>query len=417
MTNLTLTPKILNGTVIVPPSKSMAHRAVICASLAAGRSTINNIQLSDDMLATIDGMRSFGAIISYDDKTLTIDGIRNGSAKEIRTINCNESGSTLRFLIPLATVFTGETHFIGQGQLGKRPLEPYQELFDAQSLHYNQATTENLQLSVAGPLTPGIYEMRGDISSQFITGMLLTLPLLSGDSVLKITTHLESKGYIDLTLSVLQSFGIVIEQDEDGQEYRIKGQQTYTARDYTVEGDYSQAAFWLSANALGNELLVNGLDSDSLQGDQAIVSILDTVNGGSTESERVIDGAQVPDIIPVVALVAALSKGKTKIINLERLRIKESDRLVATQKELTALGAQIEIVEDSLLIEGVSRLSGGQQVWSHKDHRMAMMLAIASTVCKEQIHIKDTDCVKKSYPNFWETFQQLGGKIHEWNMG
>lgn len=417
MTNLTLTPNALNGTVIVPPSKSMAHRAVICASLAAGRSTIKNIQLSDDILATIEGMRSFGAIISYDDQTLTIDGIRNGAAKESRTINCNESGSTLRFLIPLATLFTGETHFIGQGHLGKRPLEPYQELFDAQSLHYNQATTENLQLSVAGPLTSGIYEMRGDISSQFITGMLLTLPLLAEDSILKITTHLESKGYIDLTLSVLQSFGIVIEQDEDGQEYRIKGQQAYTARDYTVEGDYSQAAFWLSANALGNELLVNGLDSDSLQGDQAIVSILETVNSGSNDSERIIDGAQVPDIIPVVALVAALSKGKTKIINLERLRIKESDRLVATQKELTALGAQIEIIGDSLLIEGVSRLSGGQQVWSHKDHRMAMMLAIASTVCQEPIHIKDTDCVKKSYPNFWETFQQLGGKIHEWNMG
>ena len=417
MTNLTLTPTTLNGTVIVPPSKSMAHRAVICASLATGRSTIKNVQLSDDILATIEGMRSFGAIISYDDQTLTIDGIRNGSAKEIRTINCNESGSTLRFLIPLATLFTGEAHFIGQGHLGKRPLEPYQELFEAQSLHYKQAATENLQLSVAGPLTSGIYEMRGDISSQFITGMLLTLPLLAEDSILKITTHLESKGYIDLTLSVLQSFGIVIEQDEDGQEYRIKGQQAYTARDYTVEGDYSQAAFWLSANALGNELLVNGLDSDSLQGDQAIVSILATVNGGSNDSERIIDGAQVPDIIPVVALVAALSKGKTKIINLERLRIKESDRLVATQKELTALGAQIEIVGDSLLIEGVSELSGGQEVWSHKDHRMAMMLAIASTVCQEPIHIKDTDCVKKSYPNFWETFQQLGGKIHEWNMG
>ena len=417
MTNLTLTPTTLNGTVIVPPSKSMAHRAVICASLAAGRSTIKNIQLSDDILATIEGMRSFGAIISYDDQTLTIDGIRNGAAQESRTINCNESGSTLRFLIPLATLFTGETHFIGQGHLGKRPLEPYQELFEAQSLHYKQAATENLQLSVAGPLTSGIYEMRGDISSQFITGMLLTLPLLTEDSILKITTHLESKCYIDLTLSVLQSFGIVIEQDETGQEYRIKGQQAYTARDYTVEGDYSQAAFWLSANALGNELLVNGLDSDSLQGDQAIVSILATVNGGSNDSERIIDGAQVPDIIPVVALVAALSKGKTKIINLERLRIKESDRLVATQKELTALGAQIEIVGDSLLIEGVSELSGGQEVWSHKDHRMAMMLAIASTVCQEPIHIKDTDCVKKSYPNFWETFQQLGGKIHEWNMG
>ncbi|WP_035051116.1 3-phosphoshikimate 1-carboxyvinyltransferase [Carnobacterium pleistocenium] len=417
MTHLTLIPEKIKGTVTVPPSKSMAHRAVICASLAKGRSMITNIQLSDDMIATIAGMRSFGAVISYNDRTLTIEGVGNGSVQEKRIVDCNESGSTLRFLIPLATLFKGKTHFIGQGQLGKRPLEPYQELFDAQSLHYQLAATQNLQLSVEGPLTPGIYEMRGDISSQFITGMLLTLPLLAGDSILKITTPIESKGYIDLTLSVLRSFGIVIEQAEDGQEFRIKGQQVYIASDYTVEGDYSQAAFWLSAHALGNDLLVKGLDTASLQGDRAIVSILDTLNNCSTESECVIDGAQIPDIIPVVALVAALSKGTTKIIHLERLRIKESDRLVATQKELAALGANIAIVDDSLLIKGVSELAGGQEVWSHKDHRMAMMLAIASTVCKKPIHIKDTVCVKKSYPNFWETFEKLGGKIHEWNMG
>ena len=417
MTNLTLTPKTLNGTVIVPPSKSMAHRAVICASLAAGRSTIKNIQLSDDILATIVGMRTFGAVISYENQTLTIDGISIGSAKESRTINCNESGSTLRFLIPLATLFTGKTHFTGQGQLGKRPLEPFKELFETHSLHFHQESSETLQLTIKGNLTPGLYEMRGDISSQFITGLLLTLPLLAGDSVLKITTHLESKGYIDLTLAVLKSFGIKIEQEDNGQTFRIKGHQSYTARQYEIEGDYSQAAFWLSANTLGNALAVTGLNSSSLQGDLAIISILEALNIGSAESERIIDGAQVPDIIPVVALVAALSKGKTTIINLERLRIKESDRLAATQKELAALGANIEVIADSLLIEGVSKLTGGQLVWSHKDHRMAMMLAIASTVCKEPIHIKDTDCVKKSYPNFWETFQQLGGKVNEWNMG
>ncbi|MFL2132785.1 3-phosphoshikimate 1-carboxyvinyltransferase [Desemzia sp. FAM 24101] len=417
MTNLTLTPKKLTGAVTVPPSKSMAHRAVICASLASGRSTIKNIQLSDDIIATIEGMRSFGAVISYDHQTLTIDGAGFGTASQSRTIDCNESGSTLRFLIPLATLFAGETHFVGKGQLGKRPLEPYQELFANQSLPYHLADSKNLHLSVKGPLTPGIYEMRGDISSQFITGMLLTLPLLYGDSVLKITTHLESKGYIDLTLSVLRSFGIVVKQDENGQEFRIKGNQAYTARQYEVEGDYSQAAFWLSANALGNTLSVTGLDSSSLQGDRAIIDVLNTLSTGSDESEHIIDGAQIPDIIPVVALVASLSKGKTTITNLERLRIKESDRLVATQKELAALGARIEIIEDSLLIEGVSQLAGGQDVWSHKDHRMAMMLAIASTVCLDPIHVKDSDCVKKSYPDFWEIFQQLGGEIHERNMG
>lgn len=418
MTNLTLSPQKLRGNVTVPPSKSMAHRAVICASLAAGRSTIKNIQLSEDIIATIEGMRSFGAVISYDDQTLTVDGAALGSSQDSsRTIDCNESGSTLRFLIPLATLFAGKTQFIGRGQLGKRPLETYQELFESQSLHYHQADSEALELTVEGALTPGVYEMRGDISSQFITGMLLTLPLLEGDSVLKITTHLESKGYIDLTLSVLKSFGIAIEYDEKSQVFHIKGRQSYTARSYEVEGDYSQAAFWLSANALGNTLDVTGLDLSSLQGDRAIIAILEVLQSGSVESERVIDGAQVPDIIPVVALVAALSKGKTTLTNLERLRIKESDRLAATQKELAALGANIEITGDSLVIEGVSALAGGKEVWSHKDHRMAMMLAIASTVCNEPIHINDSDCVKKSYPDFWEIFQQLGGNIHERNMG
>lgn len=418
MTNLTLSPQKLRGSVTVPPSKSMAHRAVICASLAAGHSTIQNVQLSEDIIATIEGMRSFGAVISYDDQTLTVDGAALGSSQDSsRTIDCNESGSTLRFLIPLATLFAGKTQFIGRGQLGKRPLEPYQELFESQSLHYHQADSEALELTVEGALTPGVYEMRGDISSQFITGMLLTLPLLEGDSVLKITTHLESKGYIDLTLSVLKVFGIVIEYDEKSQVFRIEGRQSYTARSYEVEGDYSQAAFWLSANALGNTLDVTGLDLSSLQGDRAIIAILEVLQSGSVESERVIDGAQVPDIIPVVALVAALSKGKTTLTNLERLRIKESDRLAATQKELAALGANIEITGDSLVIEGVSALAGGKEVWSHKDHRMAMMLAIASTVCNEPIHINDSDCVKKSYPDFWEIFQQLGGNIHERNMG
>lgn len=415
MTNLKLHPKKLNGAVTVPPSKSMAHRAVICASLADGRSVISNIQLSDDIKATIEGMRAFGAVILHDGDTLTIDGIGTGITRRSQEINCNESGSTLRFLVPLATLFEGETRFVGKGKLGQRPLEPYQEMFENQSLRYEPAPTELLDLTIEGRLKPGVYEMAGDISSQFITGMLLTLPMLDGESVIKMTTHLESKGYIDLTLTVLKEFGIEINHDKEYKFFKIKGNQSYQAQDYKIEGDYSQAAFWLSARTLANEISVEGLNDDSLQGDREIIEILDKLT--TQTDERVIDGAQVPDIIPVVALVAALSKGKTRLINLERLRIKESDRLIATQKELAALGAQIKVVGDALHIEGVSILKGGQEVWSHKDHRMAMMLAIASTVCQEPIIIKDTECVKKSYPDFWEVFQNVGGEIHEWNMG
>ncbi|MFJ1627099.1 3-phosphoshikimate 1-carboxyvinyltransferase [Marinilactibacillus psychrotolerans] len=415
MTTLKVIPKKLNGIVTVPPSKSMAHRAVICASLADGRSVISNIQLSDDIKATIEGMRAFGAVILHDGDTLTIDGVGLGTSRRSQKIDCNESGSTLRFLVPLATLFEGETRFTGKGKLGQRPLKTYQEIFEHQSLRYESAPTDLLDLTIEGHLKPGVYEMAGDISSQFITGMLLTLPLLDGESALKITTNLESKGYIDLTLSVLSTFGIEIDHDKEYKYFKIKGNQSYQAQDYEVEGDYSQAAFWLSARKLANEISVEGLNEDSLQGDREIVEILEELS--KQMDERVIDGAQVPDIIPIVALVAALSKGTTRLINLERLRIKESDRLMATQKELVTLGAKIEVVGDALHIEGIPILEGGQEVWSHKDHRMAMMLAIASTMCKVPIIIKDTECVKKSYPDFWEVFQEAGGEIHEWNMG
>lgn len=409
MTKYRLKPSRLKGEVTVPPSKSMAHRAVICASLAPGRSRISNIQLSDDIQATIEGMRAFGAVILQEDSVLTIDGVgRRTSSKRSETIDCNESGSTLRFLVPLATLFEGPMHFIGRGKLGQRPLDTYEEIFTEQHLRYETGNSELLDLTIEGSLKAGDYHMRGDISSQFITGMLMTLPLLDGDSRIQLTTELESRGYIDLTLSVLEEFGICIHVSNDYKQFDIKGDQVYQNKDYIVEGDYSQAAFWLGANALGHDLVINGLNEHSLQGDREVLPILEILKKNVTEKEeRIIDGSQVPDIIPVVSLVAALSEGKTQITNLERLRIKESDRLTATQKELKTLGADIRAIDDSLHITGVSMLKGGASVWSHKDHRMAMMIAIASTVCETEIELKDPECVSKSYPNFWEEFERL----------
>jgi 3-phosphoshikimate 1-carboxyvinyltransferase len=406
LTDIKIEPKKLTGEVTVPPSKSMAHRAVICASLAKGRSVIKNIQLSDDIRATIEGMRAFGAVILQEQDTLIIDGVGSSAERRSHEIDCNESGSTLRFFVPLATLFEGKTRFIGRGKLGQRPLNSYQEIFEEQGLGYEAEDSEQLDLTVEGSLKPGDFHMPGDISSQFITGMLLTLPLLEGDSTLTLTTELESKGYVDLTLSILEDFGVKIEHDAQYKQFNIQGNQEYSPIEYTVEGDYSQAAFWLSAKRLGSKVEVEGLRGDSLQGDQEILAILETLSDES-EQERIIDGSQVPDIIPVVALVACLSSGRTKIKNLERLRIKESDRLEATQKELSKLGAKIEIEGDALHISGTSRLKGDQEVWSHKDHRMAMMLAIASTVCEKAIVLKDAEVVTKSYPNFWEEFNKL----------
>lgn len=420
MTHLQIEPEKLAGTVTVPPSKSLAHRAIICAGLADGRSTVHNIQYSDDIKATIQGLRSMGAEITEENESVVIDGVglnvqeSRTTSDSIRTIDCNESGSTLRFLVPIATLFDGKTRFTGRGKLGQRPLTPYEDLFNAQELLYEAADTDSLDLTVEGNLLPETVELRGDISSQFITGLLMTLPFLNGNSQIKVTTPLESKGYIDLTLDVFNTFGLTIHVEEDGQLYKIPGNQSIQAVDYTVEGDYSQAAFFLSANALGNKVAVSGLNAGSLQGDKAILSILDTLKQGT---DRVIDGSQCPDIIPVAALVAALSEGKTRIQNLERLRIKESDRLEATQKELEAIGADIQIENNDLVINGVKSLKGGATVWSHKDHRMAMMLGIASTRCKEPIIIKDTECVAKSYPDFWDVFKTLGGTINERHLG
>lgn len=420
MTDLILTPNRLQGDVTVPPSKSLAHRAIICAALAEGTSTISNIQFSDDIKATIQGMRAMGAEIDEREDALKIHGIglqskslandqsEGKESDSVRTIDCNESGSTLRFLVPVATLFEGKTRFTGRGKLGQRPLTPYKDLFEKQGLDYDLKGTDQLDLLIGGQLSSDTIELRGDISSQFITGLLMTLPFLNGESRIHVTTPLESKGYIDLTLHVFELFGLEINVEDEGQTFVIPGNQKMQAADYAVEGDFSQAAFFLTANHIGNDISLSGLDSQSLQGDKAILDILDNL---SDETERVIDGSQFPDIIPTAALAAALSNGHTRFTNLERLKIKESDRLAATQKELEALGADIQVEGDSLVIQGVDQLKGGVTVWSHKDHRMAMMLGIASTRCDEPITINDTECVAKSYPHFWEDFKLLGGQF------
>ena len=431
MGNYKIYPAKLKGEVKIPPSKSMAHRAVICAALSNGICRITNIDYSDDIIATIEAMKSLGAVINKKDDYLEVAGIESGSNKDIheeRIIDCNESGSTLRFLVPIASLFEGVNRFIGRGNLGKRPLDTYYKIFDEQGIKYTYKDGM-LDLKTEGRLKAGEFKVKGNISSQFITGLLFTLPLLDGDSKIIITTEMESKGYIDLTLSAIKDFGVEI-INNDYKEFIIKGNQTYTARDYTVEGDYSQAAFFLCADAISNDVVVNDLKLDSLQGDKEVLDILERM-GVKIESENngligkadkalkstIIDGSQCPDIIPVVSLAASLCEGTTEIINAGRLRIKECDRLAAVTSELNKLGAKITEKEEGLIIEGVSKLKGGCSVWSHKDHRIAMTLAIASTVCEEPIIIEDYECVSKSYPEFWSDFKDIGGKFDEWNVG
>ena len=419
----------LKGTVKIPPSKSMAHRAIICAALSDGISTIYNIDYSDDINATIDGMISLGAKIEKDKENLIIYGaFREDSKREsVRLIDCNESGSTLRFLVPISLLFDGITKFIGKGNLGKRPLDTYFDIFKKQGIKYNN-TEDGLNLMVKGQLKSGEFKLPGNISSQFITGLLFSLPLLNEDSKIVITTELESKGYIDLTIECMKEFGVIIENN-NYREFIIKGNQKYKSKNYKVEGDYSQAAFYLCANALGNEVVLEGLKLDSLQGDKEVVDILERMGVNFKLNENItcsingeikstlIDASQCPDIIPIVSLVASVANGRTEIINAKRLRIKECDRLHAIYSELTKLGAKIIEKDDSLIIDGVKELEGGVEVWSFKDHRIAMTLAIAATICQKPIVIKDYNCVAKSYPNFFEDYKMLGGSLDECNVG
>lgn len=419
-------PHKLKGRLNVPPSKSLCHRAVIGASLSGGVSNLENILFSDDIRATIRAMEKLGSKIErVGEAGLKIEGSFINDLDRLE-INCKESGSTLRFLIPISLLSQGQVVFNGEGELRSRPLDPYYSIFDEQGIEY-KTDSGKLPLEIKGELRSGEFKLAGDISSQFVTGLLFALPLLEGDSKIAIVGDLESKGYVDLTIDVLEEFGIEIE-NKNYKQFLIKGRQAYKARDHRVEGDFSQAAFWMVAAILGGQIESGSLNPDSLQADKAIVDLILKMGGDlsfqdgffiAKESKThgiTIDASQCPDLVPILAVLAALSKGRTKIINAARLRIKESDRLKAISSELNKLGADVKEVGDSLVIDGVKSLKGGQ-VDSWKDHRIAMALAIASIKCKEELVITNSHAVTKSYPHFWEDFKKLGGRLDEFNMG
>lgn len=421
MKNITITPSKLTGTVQAPSSKSIGHRAIICAALSKGHSTINNLGSSHDIEATLDAVEALGADIKkINHSTVQITGTQKEHIKS-NHIHCKESGSTLRFLIPIAASLTrSPVTFLGKGRLGERPLTSYYEIFDRQNLSYT--TNEGkLPLEIKGPLKPDMFLLQGDISSQFITGLLFSLPLLDGDSTLHITTNLESKGYIDLTLDTLKDFGISINH-QDYKVFKIPGNQTYHSQDYTVESDYSQAAFWIVAGLIGEKISIKGLSHSSKQGDRMILDIVKKMKGQIIKESdsilikpsktfgTIIDASQCPDLVPILAVLGSVSNGTTQIINAARLRIKESDRLASTTSELKKLGADISETEDGLLIQGKEQLKGGE-VDSWNDHRIAMAMAIASIKCTQPVKITHCDAINKSYPHFFEDFKSLGGNI------
>ncbi|WKY47103.1 3-phosphoshikimate 1-carboxyvinyltransferase [Eubacteriaceae bacterium ES3] len=429
---LKIEPHKLTGVIQIPPSKSVSHRAIISAALAKGRSTITNVLMSQDMIATCKIMENFGASIAYKEEedhrfTLIVDGNPDVLLKH-KELECNESGSTLRFIIPIVLLQEEEAFITGKGRLTERPMEPYYKIFDEKEIVWSRLEEgSELPLSVKGKLKPGVYSLDGGVSSQFITGLMFALPLLPGNSRIHLTSSLESKPYIDITLEILQKFGIEIINDRY-RNFLIKGNQKYQARDFRVEGDFSQGAFWMVAGSIGNEIRCRDLNLNSAQGDKVIAEIIKKMGGQIDILEEgllvepaktkgiVIDVSQCPDLVPILAVLASFSKGQTRIINGERLRFKESDRLMATADFLNKLGGKVKETEDGLIIENVENLTGNT-VSSHNDHRIAMAVAIASMMSESAITLSGADAVNKSYPHFWDDFKFLGGEIHELDLG
>ncbi len=398
-----------HGTVWVPPSKSYSHRALLAGALTGG-CRIDRLVWSQDTLATLNGISALGGQFIRETAAVVFDGAINGGM--LSEIDCGESGSTLRFLIPIAAALRDRTVFVGHGRLLERPLAPYEQALGAQLTF----TRGDGRLTVEGRLTAGDFSMPGDVSSQFITGLLYALPLLEGDSTLTLTTPLQSQSYVDLTLDVLATFGIAI-QNENYRRFTVRGNQTYRPVDYTVEGDFSGAAFFLVAGALGCDVECCGLNEHSRQGDRAILDFLRQAgatvshgpNGGLTVTAAQLRGITVdvgdcPDLVPPLGALLTFCEGESRIVNAARLRIKESDRLASVTAELKRLGADIEEFDDYLVFRGVSHLHGGDcHAWN--DHRIAMMVAIAALRADGTVTVDDPTCVSKSYPQFWEDYQ------------
>ena len=403
------------GCVTIPASKSQAHRLLICAALGGADCVILCDGISKDIAATIACLNALGAEIRETEPgRLAVRPIREIPAGEC-VLNCGESGSTLRFLLPVVGALGARAVFHMEGRLPQRPLAPLDAELRAHGMELKQ---EGARLKCAGQLRPGDYTLPGNVSSQYISGLLMALPRLEGESRLTICGKLESAAYVTMTEDALCLAGIQTEKDE--QHYKLPGgQRGAVSGELRVEGDWSNGAFFLAVGALSqNGMKVMGLSESSPQGDRAAWDILRAFGAEGFVSEGdhlirrgalkalTIDAAPIPDLIPVLSVVASVAEGETRIVNAGRLRLKESDRLMSTTRMLQSLGADITEKPDGLVIRGRKMLTGGT-VDAMGDHRIAMSAAVAACVCAEPVTILGAECVEKSYPRFWRDYEQL----------
>ncbi len=407
------------GEVKIPISKSIGHRVIICSALAGGQLHLDKLALSLDLQATkscCEQLIHLSTALSKEHVGST--GATQENALNVPTFNCGESGSTLRFMIPLVLALCKGADFTGQGRLLDRPLDQYEEIFKNKGV---EMCADKDKIKVRGELKSGVYELRGDVSSQFVTGLLLSLPLVKGDSEIRLTTPLQSKGYVDLTLSVMKDFGIEINRKSD-ECYLIQGGQHYrhSKADIKIESDFSQAAFFLVTSALGCNVWCKGLNLNSQQGDRVILDILQACGATITKAPNGairavahqlhatdVDVSQCPDLVPPLVALLAFCEGESRIYNAGRLRMKESDRLSACVSEFGKMGVQITEGDDYLIIRGSQSLKvpvDVVQLDSHNDHRIAMGVAVAAYRSKNQIELSGEAAVNKSYPSFWQDF-------------
>ena len=412
----------LMGTIAAPASKSEAHRRMICAGLTKGATTLTGFMDSDDMAATGRCLKALGAQVEQGEDTLTITGQAKKIAK-LPVLDCGESGSTLRFFVPIALAMAKGGVFRMHGRLGQRPMDVYQDLFVPRGVRWRMGVGCDgaAELTVRGELEAGHYVLPGNVSSQFVSGLLFALPLLEEDSTLTVQPPVESAGYIHMTVEALQQSGVKLEELAPF-SWRIAGNQHYQARDGHLSGDYSQAAVLLCADALGHQVTVSHLARETTQGDRAVLAhlaalgaqVTENAEGVTVKAEKLcgaeLDMSGCPDIAPILALVCQLAEGESRLTGCGRLRLKECDRLAATVESLNLLGGNARAEGDTIVIQGVKALKGGVKLPNYNDHRMVMLGMIAASVAQEPVEVNGVEALNKSWPEFVNVYQNLGGK-------
>ena len=413
----------LNGIVQAPSSKSFAHRIMICCALSRGKCAIKNVSSSDDIDATIGCLSELGAKITKQGSTVFMDAtdFATKNCEKKYTLDCKESGTTLRIMIPICAALGLNVTFTGSGRLPKRPLDEYLTLLPNHGVKIEKGD-DSLPLTISGQLSGDTFEISPKVSSQYVSGLIFALSLLDNDTTLKLSSKLLGGQYVDITTAVMSDFCVTAEKLDTS--YKIKGGQKYISPEsgeVNVEGDWSQAAFFLCAGAINGDVEVRNLNTNSCQGDKKIVEILKSLSADITLTENsvkvkksalkgtTIDALDTPDLVPVVALTCAFADGDSTITGVERLKYKESDRLLSTSEMIKSLGGECTYTSDKMTIKGQGYLKGGL-VKAYNDHRIVMSSAVGALCTENDTVIEDAHAVNKSYSDFFDDYNALGGK-------